>query len=642
MKKFAEKRWVRALAAVLFFLCLAGAAGTTVFIQYGRSAGWYSMPGDASFADTYASESYVCDGLWFVSSNMRWKKDVTADYLGSYAGEAFSYVVKDPQGNITADTRKEGSVYVTEIYFSLEDYSYSLASSENANYTAEGYVNLPVQPYQGCFSEYILFAKLFSLRYFMIAAKVLLLLLGFMALLVLLFGAAKRGRAGRLPAVFLQSADGVAVAVFLVLLFRTTICTQVAELIVQIAIRYTGADSFFYCYGYCLTRGGAELMLLLGISFVLWYSAGELGAGCFYERLILRRFPPEVPAIIIPAANILLGIGIYYAFYYGMVEPKTMLIWLILLDVMLMALLLVYAMQARKIRRAARELAAGNLTHKTDTEKLHFIWRDIGGDLNSIGDGMTVAVEERLKSERMKTELITNVSHDLKTPLTSIINYIDLLKNSDWDAETRGEYIAILERQSAKLKKLTEDVVEASKAASGAISVQTEHIDVRELLEQFLGEYSERMAQADVEPVLSAHCDGAAVMADSALLGRVIENLITNIIKYAMPGTRAYFELSCREGQVVIVAKNVSREPLNNITASELLERFVRGDSSRHSEGSGLGLSIAQSLTELMGGALALVVDGDLFKVELTFNSADPEQDKLPNSEEENRKSAVV
>ena len=635
MKKLAGKRWIRAIAAVLLFLCLAGSAATAVIIQYARSDGWYSMPASGTFADTRSCESYALDGLYFVSSNMRWRSDVTAGYLGSYAGEAFSYVVKDPYGRVTVDTRPENAVYVTEMRFSL---SYEYYNSMDADlYTAEGYVNLPVKPYQGCFSEYILFMKLFSLRYVLIAAKVLLLLAGVFCLVILLLGAAKRGREGRLPAAFRQSADAVSAAVLLVLIFRTRICNQVSLWLVETMIQYTGAYTFFYRIAYCVSAGLAEMMLLLDIAFVLWYIAGEIGAGCLYEKLIIRRLPAEAVAVLIPTVNILLGCYMYWGWFYGYVvaTPKAALMWLILLNAAVMALLLVYTRQGREICRAARELAAGNLARKTDMKKLHFIWYEIGGDLNSIGDGMTVAVEERLKSERMKTELITNVSHDLKTPLTSIINYIDLLKNNVRDDETREEYIAILERQSAKLKKLTEDVVEASKAASGAISVQTESIDVRELLEQFLGEYSERMMDSGVEPVLSAHCDSAAVMADSALLGRVIENLITNVIKYAMPGTRAYFELSRREGQVVIAVKNVSREPLNNITAPELLERFVRGDSSRHSEGSGLGLSIAQSLTELMGGTLLLVVDGDLFKVELIFDATDPEKDIISEEKEQ-------
>ena len=226
-----------------------------------------------------------------------------------------------------------------------------------------------------------------------------------------------------------------------------------------------------------------------------------------------------------------------------------------------------------------------------------------------------------MKSERMKTELITNVSHDLKTPLTSLINYIAFLKQPGLDEQTRAEYLDVLEKQSTKLKKLTEDVLEASKAVSGAVDVHLEPIDAVELLEQLVGEHADRMAAAGIEPVLNKSCESTLILADSTLLGRVLENLIVNITKYAQRDTRAYFDLTETQDAVYITMKNTSREPLN-IPAEELLERFVRGDSSRHSEGSGLGLSIANSFTELMGGKLQLTLDGDLFKAELTFPRA--------------------
>ncbi|MCD8117350.1 MAG: HAMP domain-containing histidine kinase [Oscillospiraceae bacterium] len=264
-----------------------------------------------------------------------------------------------------------------------------------------------------------------------------------------------------------------------------------------------------------------------------------------------------------------------------------------------------------------------------DTKKLHLTWKDLGQNLNSLGDGMALAVEERMRSERMKTELITNVSHDLKTPLTSIINYIDLLKDETLPVEKRREYIDVLERQSAKLKKLTEDVVEASKAVSGAIEVNWEELDVTELLEQSVGEYSERLHEAEIEPVIHMPRESVLLLADGRLLGRVLDNLITNILKYAQPGTRAYFDLTVDQGRLEIAIKNISRAPLD-IPAEELMERFVRGDSSRSSEGSGLGLSIALSLTKLMGGELELILDGNLFKAFITF----PIVTRLPENEE--------
>ena len=231
---------------------------------------------------------------------------------------------------------------------------------------------------------------------------------------------------------------------------------------------------------------------------------------------------------------------------------------------------------------------------------------------------MTRAVEERIKSERLKTELITNVSHDIKTPLTSILNYVDLLKKEPAASETASEYIAVLDRQARRLKKLTEDVLEASKAATGNIKVELGRTDAVELLGQCLAEYVERFQTANLTAVMQTPGEPAFILADGRLLWRVFDNLLGNIAKYAQPGTRVYAGVTWEGKEVVIALKNISRDALN-ISEEELMERFVRGDSARTSEGSGLGLSIARSLTELQGGHFGISIDCDLFKAELRF-----------------------
>ena len=245
-----------------------------------------------------------------------------------------------------------------------------------------------------------------------------------------------------------------------------------------------------------------------------------------------------------------------------------------------------------------------------------------GENLNSIAQGMQKAVQQQLKSERFRTDLITNVSHDIKTPLTSIVNYVDLLKKEDVQPEKAKEYIAVLDRQSARLKKLTEDLVEASKASSGTLPVHLEAVDVNVLLSQVSGEYQSRFELCKLEPIVKLAPEAPQIQADGKLLWRVFDNLLSNICKYAMPGTRVYFTSEVQSGRVSISFKNISNYPLD-ITADELLERFVRGDSSRSTEGSGLGLSIAQSLTGLQKGTFDLVVDGDLFKANLSFPRLD-------------------
>lgn len=274
--------------------------------------------------------------------------------------------------------------------------------------------------------------------------------------------------------------------------------------------------------------------------------------------------------------------------------------------------------QLKTLQTAAQKLAAGDLTYTVDTEKMYPVLKEHGDDLNAVSVGMSRAVNERMKSERFKTELITNVSHDLKTPLTSIVSYVDLLKKEPTESEAAREYIEVLDRQSQKLKKLTTDLVDASKASSGALPVNLEKIDLGELLRQSAGEYTEKFAAAAITPVLNVPEAETYVTADGRLLWRVLDNLLGNAVKYAQSGTRLYLELTPGETETVLTLKNISREPLN-IPAEELMERFVRGDGSRHTDGSGLGLSIANSLMELMGGKLTLTLDGDFFKAALVF-----------------------
>lgn len=282
-------------------------------------------------------------------------------------------------------------------------------------------------------------------------------------------------------------------------------------------------------------------------------------------------------------------------------------------------LLLNMIRQMRTLSAAGQAMANGDLSYCVDTSGMKREFREHGENLNSIGRGMAIAVNERMKSERFKTELITNVSHDLKTPLTSIVTYIDLLQKEDIQDEKAKEYIDTIARQSKKLKKLTEDLIDASKASSGALNVNMERVNISELLRQSSAEYGERMEAVNITPVVNMPEEDIYVRADGRLLWRVVENLLQNICKHGMPGTRAYLEARTENGRAAVSFKNISQQQLN-IPVEELLERFVQGDGSRSRGGSGLGLSIAESLTELMKGKLKLSLDGDLFKVELWFD----------------------
>lgn len=275
-----------------------------------------------------------------------------------------------------------------------------------------------------------------------------------------------------------------------------------------------------------------------------------------------------------------------------------------------------YFKEKEIIIEETKKIAEGEVDNKIDAPMKFKSNQKLTESINGIGDGISKAVASSLKNERMKTELITNVSHDLKTPLTSIINYVDLLKTDGLDSEKASEYLEILDRKSQRLKNLTEDLVEASKLNSGVIELNIENIDIVQLVNQSLAEYSERFEQSGLHVIKNITRDTIIVRADGRKTWRALDNLYSNVCKYAMPGTRVYIDIIDEENGAVVSIKNISAGALN-FSADELMERFVRGDVSRTTEGSGLGLSIARSILERQNGELKITLDGDLFKVEM-------------------------
>lgn len=273
-----------------------------------------------------------------------------------------------------------------------------------------------------------------------------------------------------------------------------------------------------------------------------------------------------------------------------------------------------------RLLEGAKRMRSGDLESKVDDKYLVGCFREFAGELNGLADVAMVAAQNQLKSERMKTELITNVSHDIKTPLTSIINYVDLLEKPHTPEEAQS-YVEVLSRQSQRLKKLIDDLMEMSKASTGNIQVDIGEIDAVEAVTQALGEFSDKLTAAGLTPVFHQSEENIMLLADGRLLWRAMSNVLSNAVKYALPGTRLYVDVSATQDKAIISFKNISGAQLN-ISAEELMERFVRGDSSRNTEGSGLGLNIAKSLMELQKGQLQLLVDGDLFKVTLVFPRA--------------------
>ena len=294
---------------------------------------------------------------------------------------------------------------------------------------------------------------------------------------------------------------------------------------------------------------------------------------------------------------------------------------LILLGAVVTALVVFYAAYCfGALRDGTKKMSEGNLEEKIGNKYLLGCFGEFAGHLNALGDTCIQAAKQQMKSERMKSELITNVSHDIKTPLTSIINYVDLLQKTD-DEARRAEYLEVLDRQSQRLKKLIEDLMEMSRANSGNVAVEITPTDVGEAVNQALGEFSDTLQACGLTVMQKIPAEPCMAQCDGRHLWRVLGNALSNVAKYAMPGTRVYVEVLRRGQKVEISIKNISAQMLN-VSAEELMERFVRGDSSRNTDGNGLGLNIAKSLMELQGGRLDLLVDGDLFKVVLTLNAA--------------------
>lgn len=411
------------------------------------------------------------------------------------------------------------------------------------------------------------------------------------------------------------------------------------------AVIYAGEEinPLKYMSFWLLAAGAGIIAILLliecSMSFALWCKLGKwwrhtlvyaLAKYCWkvlkailqMGRRMWQRFAELIRSIrFLWKAWLLLGVVTCVEFF-GIIacayHTEILLILWFLEKLILYPVILFALLQMNRLQEGSVRLAQGDLTEKIDTSKMYWELKKHGENLNAVGDGMNAAIGERMKSEHFKTELITNVSHDIKTPLTSIINYVDLLGREQTDNPKAQEYLEVLSRQSARLKKLIEDLIEASKASTGNLKVDMEVCDAQVTLVQTIGEYAERLAQGQIELQIREPDEQIRINADSRHLWRVFDNLMNNICKYAQPGTRAYVNLERAGDHAVITFRNISAEPLN-ITSEELMERFVRGDSSRSTEGNGLGLSIARSLTELMKGTLELVVDGDLFKVVLTF-----------------------
>ena len=383
-------------------------------------------------------------------------------------------------------------------------------------------------------------------------------------------------------------------------------------------------------------EAGVALCLWWSLSFARRLKLGNVISSCISVRIILwcwRTFKKLLAFVgdalrgmaLIPKATLIIFAILFVEFLWmvGFGSGGSFMIFSWFIERAVLVLLTAYVLLCmKKLLKAGEELSQGNLDYRVDTAKMRGPLKEHGEQLNRIGEGMNKAVNERMKSEHFRTELITNVSHDIKTPLTSIINYVDLLEKEKIDNEKAREYLEVLSRQSARLKKLIDDLIEASKASTGNLNVSLERCELGVLIDQCAGEYAEKLKAAGLELVVTKPEEPVTIMADGRHMWRVFDNLLNNVCKYAMAGTRVYINLDKEAGRATVTFRNISAQQLN-ISGDELMERFVRGDSSRNTEGSGLGLSIARSLVQLQKGELELTVDGDLFKVTLKFKTLD-------------------
>ena len=321
--------------------------------------------------------------------------------------------------------------------------------------------------------------------------------------------------------------------------------------------------------------------------------------------------------------KVLFVIGIFWSFILifmgvNVYDNKNLILGFIFISAVETLIIIFCAIAFQRVKQGGEKIVSGDLENKIDTTYMFGDIKDFADSLNNINLGLQSAIDDKMKSERFKTELITNVSHDIKTPLTSIVNYVDLIKKEECGNEKIKEYIDVLDRQSIRLKKLIEDLVEASKASTGNLSVELEKCNLSLLMNQAIGEFCEKLELNNLQVIQSQENQDIYIMADGRRLWRVIDNLLNNICKYAMSGTRVYIDLKRKNDKAIVTFRNISNTPIS-LSSEELTERFVRGDRSRNTEGSGLGLSIAKSLTELQGGSFAVSADGDLFKVVLSF-----------------------
>ena len=617
MKQLYGKLWVKctaiALLVVFAILFAASALGTAYLFTYGA----YADGGEQvrQIAENEILQQTNGDGwtaLHAWADDDKITRDLLRERYDPLTSNIYFKLTDKDTGKILFSTgalNKDDYTGKASAYYQ-QDMTTLLSDGSEVTAVYQAYLKSPLAPRDSALYVMTWVERLISARYLLIVLAVLLLAV---CLFLFIFLLCAMGHKEGVDGIYQCWLNKIPLDLFLALL---------ALLLLALASFLSNIWYIDFWYYILLVFGTAALALTLILSV-----AGRAKApGFFKNTLIYKVFAwifRGLGCIPMVWRTALVWGGLCFAdliftFLLGSREAEQAVLWLFSRGVLTIVILYL-ASSLRLLQKEGQAIADGQTDYKgKPIPRWLPALKKHEENLQSIQSGIQKAVDEQTRAERMKTELITNVSHDIKTPLTSIVNYVDLLEKEDIQPEKAKEYVDVLNRQAARLKKLTEDLVEASKASSGCLPVHLARTDVNVLLSQLAGDYLEKLEAAQLEPVFHPAPSQPKIQADGQLLSRVLGNLFSNICKYAMPGTRVYFESSAAGGIVTITFKNISKYELN-IPAEELMARFVRGDRSRHTEGSGLGLSIAQSLTELQGGSFRLEIDGDLFKAIVSF-----------------------
>ena len=618
MKQLYGKLWVKCTAIVLLIMFAVLLAASALGIAYLINYGAYADGGEQvrQIAENNLLQQTNGDG-W--AALHAWAEDDTVsrnllrDRYDPLTSNIYFKLTDKATGEILFSTgalNKDDYSGKASAYYQ-QDMTFTLNDGSDVTAVYQAYLKSPLAPRDSALYVMTWVERLISARYLLIALAILLLAV---CLFLFIFLLCSMGHKEGVDGIYQCWLNKIPLDLFLALL-----------VLLFFAWATFLSDIWYIDFWYyiLLAFGAAALALTLVLSV-----AGRAKAPGFFRNtviyklfLLIFRTLGRIPMVW---GTMLIWVcwcfvDLYFTFsnsyYYDSLLPA---FWVISRAVLTIVILYL-ASSLRLLQKEGQAIADGQTDYKgKPIPRWLPALKKHEENLQSIQLGIQKAVDEQTRAERMKTELITNVSHDIKTPLTSIVNYVDLLEKEDIQPEKAKEYVDVLNRQAARLKKLTEDLVEASKASSGSLPVHLAPTDVNVLLSQLAGDYMEKLEDAQLEPIFRPAPSQPVIQADGQLLSRVLGNLFSNICKYAMPGTRVYFESAVDENTVSLTFKNISKYELN-IPAEELMARFVRGDRSRHTEGSGLGLSIAQSLTELQGGTFRLEIDGDLFKAVVTF-----------------------